>query len=241
MRIPFCNSASRVSHEHLHLSVGFSSEYTIGDQFRPQLEVITFKVLESKMSDSLESSAYDPTVSLSRYFQLTCAWDWVLPKWEEKDVWCSKCKYRHSISGDSAWFYNWCNNKFLNFFIMMLSLAFWGTYLIVVKVFLRKKLIPWWKRVQVNVTDSGGWGHGGGRIRANLDWGLHVILSDLGVGSPCLRAFLVVICHAFYWVFMIVLFDGNEKQTEQPEISSFQFLKVACPSIGFQNLKHRKQ
>lgn len=31
---------------------------------------------------------------------------------------------------------------FKNFFIIMLSLAFLGTYLIVVKVFLRKKLIP---------------------------------------------------------------------------------------------------
>ena len=80
MRILFCNSASRVSHGHFHLPFGFSSEYTIGDRFRSLLEVITFKVLETKMSDSLEYPAYDPAVSLSRYFQLTCAWDWVLPK-----------------------------------------------------------------------------------------------------------------------------------------------------------------
>lgn len=74
MRILFCNSASMVSHEHFHLPVGFSSEYTIGNRFRSPLEVITFKVLESKTSESLEYSTYDPAVSLSRYFQSTCAW-----------------------------------------------------------------------------------------------------------------------------------------------------------------------
>lgn len=169
MRILFCNSAGMVSHEHFHLPVGFSSEHTIGNQFRSPLEVITLKVLESKTSESLEYSTYDPAVSLSRYFQLTCAWDWVFPKRDEKDVWYSKCKYRHSISEDSAWFYNSYNNKFFDFFIMMLSLAFWGTYLIVVKVFLRKKLIPWWKQAQINATDSRGWAHGGGKICANLD------------------------------------------------------------------------
>ena len=145
MRIPFCNSASRVSHEHLHLSVGFSSEYTIGDRFRSQLEVITLKVLESKMSDSLESSAYDPVVSLSRYFQLNCAWDWVLPKWEEKDVWCSKCKYRHSISGDSAWVYNWYNNKFLNFFYHDAKSSFFGTLSHCCQSFLKEKTHPMMK------------------------------------------------------------------------------------------------
>lgn len=73
MRILFCKFCGIVSHEHFHLPVEFSSEHTVGNRFRSPLEVITLKVLESKASESLEYSTTDPAVSLSRYFQLTCA------------------------------------------------------------------------------------------------------------------------------------------------------------------------